>query len=143
MGDMDWPHNIFESGPFAPTERVGAFRSAATSDGGAALDFVRRAAEVIKGIEDRANEIEKYAEYARGIAGEAIEKLQLAEKRIEELETKQRVSETAVSEANVKIREAEEALNLEKSFVKVAKDRIRQIELRDRSRRYSGGWGSD
>jgi hypothetical protein len=140
---MGGPHNIFESGPFAPTERVGAPPSAATSDGGVALDFVRRAAEAIKGIEDRANEIEKYAEYARGIAGEAIEKLQLAEKRIEELEAKQRVSETAVSEANVKTREAEEALNLERSLVKAAEDRIRQIELRDRSRRCSGGWGSD
>ena|SRR5271154_4088938 len=107
------------------------------------LDFVRRAAEVIKGMEDRANEIENYAEYARGIAGEATEKLQLAEKRIEELEAKQRVSEVAVSEANVKIREAEIALNLERSLVKAAEERIRQIELRDRSRRCSGGWGSD
>ena len=40
------------------------------------------------------------------------------------------MSEAVISEANVKIREAEEALNLERSLVKTAEDRIRQIELR-------------
>jgi adenylosuccinate lyase len=131
MGDMDWPHSVLESGPFAPTERVGALPSAATTDGGAAVDFVRRAAEVIKGMEDRANEIEKYAEYARGIVGEAIEKLQLAEKRIEELEAKQRVSEAAISEANVKIREVEEASNLVRALPAAKCDDPRCYALED------------
>jgi chromosome segregation ATPase len=89
--------------------------------------FVHRAAEVIKGIKDYANEIERQA---RGITEEAAKKLLLAEKRIEELEAKQRVSEAAISEANVKIQEVGEALNLERSLVKPAEDRIRQIELR-------------
>jgi chromosome segregation ATPase len=129
IGDMDWPHHVLDTGPIAPTEGVDALASAATRDGGAALDFIRQAAEVVRGIEDRAHEIEQHA---RGIAEEATEKLQLAEKRTEELEAKQRVSEAVISEANVKIREAEEALNLERSLVKAAKDRIGQIELRAR-----------
>jgi len=124
---MDWPHRILDPGSIAPTEGVGALPSAATSAGDAARDFERRAAEVINGIGDRANEIERQA---RGITEEATEKLLLGEKRIEELEAKQRVSEAAISEANVKIREAEEALNLQRSIATAAEDRIRQIELR-------------
>jgi chromosome segregation ATPase len=127
MNDMEWLDHVSDTGPIAPTEGVDALASAATRDGGVALDFIRQAAEVLRGIEDRAYETERHV---RGIAEEAIEKLQLAEKRIEELKAKQRVSEAVISEANVKIREAEEALNLERSLVKTAEDRIRQIELR-------------
>jgi len=127
MNDMEWLDHVSDTGPIAPTEGVDALASAATRDGGVALDFIRQAAEVLRGIEDRAYETERHV---RGIAEEAIEKLQLAEKRIEELEAKQRVSEAVISEANVKIREAEQALNLERSLVKTAEDRIRQIELR-------------
>ena len=83
MDNIDWPHHVLDTGPIAPTEGVDDLASAATRDSGAALDFVRQAAEVIRGIEDRAYETEQHAQ---GIAKEATEKLQLAEKRIEELE---------------------------------------------------------
>ena len=83
MDNIDWPHRVLGTGPIAPTERVDDLASAATRDGGAALEFVRQAAEVIRGIEDRAYETEQHA---RGISKETTEKLQLAEKRIEELE---------------------------------------------------------
>ena len=52
----------------------------------------------------------------------------LAEKRIEELEAKQRLSEAAISEANVKIQQVGEALNLERSLVKAAEDRATEAE---------------
>ena len=45
MGDMDWPHHVFDAGPITPTEGVDALASAATRDGGAALGrflYVRR-----------------------------------------------------------------------------------------------------
>jgi hypothetical protein len=122
---MDRPPVILDPGSIAPTEGVGARQSAAASDGGAALDFVHRAAEAIKGIKDHANEIERQA---RGITEEATKKLLLAEKRIEELEAKQRLSEAAISEANVKIQQVGEALNLERSLVKAAEDHATEAE---------------
>ena len=85
---MDRPPVILDPGSIAPTEGVGALPSAAASDGGAALDFVHRAAEAIKGIKDHANEIERQA---RGITEQATKNLLLAEKCIEEL--KQATSE--------------------------------------------------
>ena len=88
MNDMEWLDHVSDTGPIAPTEGADALASAATRDGGVALDFIRQAAEVLRGIEDRAYETERHV---RGIAEEAIEKLRLAEKRIEELEAKQRV----------------------------------------------------
>jgi hypothetical protein len=53
--------------------------STATRGCGAAIDLVYQAAELIRGIESHANETEKSF-------ADALQKLQLAEKRIEELE---------------------------------------------------------
>ena len=101
MDNIDWPHRVLGTGPIAPTEGVDDLASAATRDGGAALDFVRQAAEVIRGIEDRAYETEQHA---RGIAKEATEKLQLAEKRIEELETCIKDAIRLIGSANGEVR---------------------------------------
>ena len=76
-------------------------RMAYTSDGGAALDLVYQAAEAVRDIEDRAYETEQHA---RGIAKEATEKLQLAEKRIEELEACIKDAIRLIGSANREVR---------------------------------------
>lgn len=139
MDDLAWlrenlRNNISRSAPIARSERVLRFpntvRSAVTKDGEAALDLVYQVAEVIRGIEVRANETEKDA---RDLAERAIEKLQLAEKRIQELEADRRADEACINEARAKIQEAGEALRLERLRVEAAETQLCQLELRARS----------
>jgi chromosome segregation ATPase len=102
-------------------------RPMATKDGGAALDLIYHAAEVLRAIEDRASDTERRA---KEIAEKAIQKLELAERRIQELEVDHQAARDAIAETQAKLREAEKALSLERSRVKAAEDQIRQIELR-------------
>ena len=95
-----------------------------------ALELVSQAAEVVKGIEDRANEIESYA---RNIAERAAERLWIAEQRIQELEAERRAAEACISEAHAKIERAEQALQLERARVKAAEDQLGEIILRPRT----------
>jgi hypothetical protein len=76
-----------------------------------ALELVYRAAEAIRGMEDR----------ARGIAEDAVEKLQVANARIQALEGERRASE-------VRIQEAEDALKRAASRIAAAEDRLAQAE---------------
>ena len=73
------------------------------------LDLVSQAVEVIKGIENHANELEKHV---RSIADKAIQRLQLAESRIEELETELQSAQACIREARVKIKELVEFCEL-------------------------------
>ena len=138
MDNLEWlrehmRNHISGSAPMEATKGVLRFRGApapATRDSGATLDLVYQAAEMVKGIEDRANEI---GTYARSIAERASEKLQLAEKRIQELEAERRAADACISEARARIEDAEEALRLERSRVKAAEDQLGQLESRARA----------
>jgi hypothetical protein len=95
-------------------------RTVFTGDGGAALDLVYQAAEVVRDIEDRAYETEQHA---RTIAERAVEKLRVAEECIRYLEAEQRA-------AQARIQMAGEALKLERSRVAAAETKLRQLEVR-------------
>src|SRR5271169_4901949 len=99
----------------ASTEQVLPFsnslRSAARRDGETVLALVHQAADVVRGIEIRAN---KTANYAENIAQRAVERLQSAETRIGELEAERRANQAYISEAHGKIEEAAKALKLER-----------------------------
>lgn len=92
-----------------------------------ALDLVYHAAEVVKSIEDRANDVETRA---RTLADEATERLKHAEKHIQELEAKQRAADAYISEANIKLQEAAEALKAERARVIAAERQLPQLEMR-------------
>jgi chromosome segregation ATPase len=102
-------------------------RLGANGDGGKALDLIYHAAEVLRCIEERANETERRA---KNIAEKAIERLEFAEKRIVELEAEKKATEASVAEAYAKIHQTEDALSLERSRLQATEDRMAQIELR-------------
>jgi hypothetical protein len=130
MGDVDWLQRVLDSRPIQPPDGIERFSStppsSAARDGSTALDLVRQAAEVMKGLKDRTVEIEKHA---RRIYEIANEKLQLAEKRIQELEAENQAAKGLISEGRVKIIEADEALKLERSRVETAEKQICEIEM--------------
>jgi hypothetical protein len=106
-------------------------RPSATSRGCiAALELVSQAAEVIKGIENHASESEKHV---RSIADKALQKLQLAESRIEELETELQSAQACIREARVKIKESADSANFERSRLEAAERKMCQIEMRART----------
>jgi chromosome segregation ATPase len=125
--------HIANSDSIDQADKVLRFRNAppcsTENEGEAALDLIYQAAEVIRGIEDRANTIEVRAQC---LAQDAIEKLQLAENRIQSLETERRAAEACMSEASVKIRETEKALKQAESRIEAAEDQLSQAELRAR-----------
>jgi hypothetical protein len=117
--------------PAAAAENVRSLPSlnklASSSEGEKALDLIYRAAEVLRSVEDHANDTERRA---KGIAEKAIEKLELAERRIIELEMEKKAAEECIAEANARIREAEDSLLIERSRVKSAEDQTAHIESR-------------
>jgi hypothetical protein len=136
MDNLDWLRehmkNFLSNLPkVEPTDGIFRFasiaRAAVTRDGKVALDLVYEVADVIKSMEDRANETEKLA---LSIAARAVEELQLAEKLIQELDAVRIAAEVWINEARVTIREAAKALTLERLRVKSAEDQLGQIELR-------------
>lgn len=138
MEDLDWLQkhmrdHLSKSARNERSDRILRFPGpppAAGRDGRSALSLVYQAAEVVRSIEDRANEVEHRA---RSLAEEAVEQLQLAEKRIQELEAKQQAAEACIDEANMRLQEAEEALKAERSRVKVAEDQLPRLEMRARA----------
>jgi DNA repair ATPase RecN len=139
MGNLDRLYDLpgdppFDADPIEPTERILRFprtpQPTATRGYGATLDLLYQAAEVIKGIENHVDETEKCA---RGIADNAIQKLQLAEKRIEELENEIQAAQACISEARFKIKESDEASKVEGARVEAAERRMCQIEMRART----------
>jgi hypothetical protein len=105
----------------------GLQRITTTENGGKALDLIYHAAEVLRGIEDRASETEKHA---KSIAQRAIERLELAQRRLTELDMEKRAIEDSAAEAHLKIQQMQEALHLERLRVKAAEDLAEQTELR-------------
>ncbi len=95
-----------------------------------ALDLVYHAAEVVKSIEDHANELETRA---RALAGEAIERLKVAEKHIQEFEAKQQAANACASETHIKVQEAAQALKAEQARVIAAEKQLRQLEMEARN----------
>jgi valyl-tRNA synthetase len=98
-----------------------------TKSGGKALDLIYHAAEVLRGIEDRASETEKHA---KSIAERAIERLELAQRRLIELEMEKKAVEDSVAEAHLKIQQMQETLHLERLRAKAAEDLVERTELR-------------
>jgi predicted S18 family serine protease len=107
--------------PIEPSEGVLRFpstpASAATRSCGDALDLVYQVAEVIKGVENQATEAERRA---RDIAENALQKLQVAENRIQELETELDTAKACINEARVKIKEADEAAKVDGARLEAA-----------------------
>jgi hypothetical protein len=133
--EADQGERPFKADQGESSERVFRFPGttpSATSSRGcvAALDLVSQAAEVIKGIENHASESEKHV---RSIADKALQRLQLAESRIEELETELQSAQACIREARVKIKESTESANIERSRLEAAERKMCQIEMRART----------
>ncbi len=92
-----------------------------------AIELIYKAVEVVKHVEDRAKQAEVRAQ---NIAQAAVGKLQLANKRIQELEEQQQSAEARIHDACVMLNETAEALRLEKLRVKAAEEQLRQLEIR-------------
>jgi DNA repair ATPase RecN len=100
------------------------FRNPVTRAGGSAVDdLVHQAVEVIKGIEDRASAQEDML----------CKKLELAEKRIEELEVELRSAQQCIGEARAKLKESEETSRIDQSRLQAAEKRMCELEMRART----------
>jgi chromosome segregation ATPase len=104
-----------DAGPIERTDKILQFPDAPPRSpedrGKETLDLVHRAAEVIRGIEDR----------ARGLAEDAVEQLQLANTRIHALEAERRAAET-------RAQDAEDALKRAASRIAAAENQLAQAE---------------
>ena len=104
-----------DAGPIERTEKILPFPYAPARSpeerGKQTLDLVHRAAEVIRGIEDR----------ARSLAEDAVEQLQRANTRIQSLEAERRAAEA-------RAQEAEEALKRAASRIAAAEDHVARAE---------------
>jgi hypothetical protein len=89
----------------------------------AALSLVYQAAEVIKDIENQASDAEKTS----------YQKLQIAYKRIEELEAELRSAQLCINEARVKLKESNELAKADKSRLDEAERRMCELEMRART----------
>ena len=134
MDNLEWLHKhgrtqVSSSVPIDQIDQVLTSSAPPATDskvGRVALDLVYHAAEVVKSIEDHANELETRA---RTLAGEATEQLKLAEKHIQELEAKQQAANACTSETHIKLQEAAEALKAEQARVIPAEKQLRQLEV--------------
>ena len=89
----------------------------------AGLELVYQAAEVIKGIENQATEAEKVS----------YQKLQIAQRRIEELEADKRTAELWISDARTKLKELDEAARVERVRLEAAERKMCELEMRART----------
>jgi flagellin-like hook-associated protein FlgL len=102
----------------------------------AAMDNVYLAAEVIWRMVDRATAVEARL---RDLAEGAVEKLQLADNRIQSLETERQVAEARLQEAEARIRETEEALKSAELRIADAENQRAQAELRAKAAETQAG----
>jgi chromosome segregation ATPase len=103
-------------------------RFAAGSDSNsAALDLVSEAAETIRTIQDRATQSEAQA---ASLAQQAIEKLRLAEGRIQSAETARRVAEENLQRANERLEDAAARITAAEAELARADERIKAAEAR-------------
>jgi len=92
-----------------------------------AVDLVYQAAEVVRGAQDRAAQIEAQAE---DLVRRAIEKLQSAENRIRSAEVEQRAAEAGMNEAGARVHAAETALQRAQSRVVAVEAQLSAAEQR-------------
>jgi chromosome segregation ATPase len=139
MDNLEWLQrrrsNHFSGSPQRdPIDAISRFSSvdsaSAAPDGRLALDLVYQAATVVRSLEDRANE---FGIHAREMAEKAVEKLKLADKRIQELENQQREVEACLNEARIKLQKAGEALQTERARVLATESKLPELEQRARS----------
>jgi len=88
------------------------------------IDLVHQAAELFSGLENRARETEARA---HSLCKNALERLELAEKRIETVE---RERHKAIDEADGKLRDASKALEQARLRLVAAEDQVRAAEFR-------------
>src|SRR6202165_276796 len=99
-------------------------RSSAPNCGATALNLVYQAAEVFSSIEDHARETEARAQ---SLCKSAVERLRLAEKRIETAERERR---EVINEADCKLRDASNALKHAQGRILAAEDRLTAVAVR-------------
>jgi chromosome segregation ATPase len=117
------------------TEKVLSILRAAPSragraEGVSAVDLVYQAAEMIKGVQDHAGEIEARAEE---LVRRAIAKLQASDTRIQSLEIERRASEAALNEATARIQEVEKVLARAQSRIAASESQLSAADLRART----------
>jgi chromosome segregation ATPase len=86
----------------------------------AGLELVYQAAEVIKGIESQATEAERLS----------YQRLQVAQKRIEELEADKRTAELWISDARTKLKDLDETARVERARLEAAERKMCDLEMR-------------
>jgi hypothetical protein len=86
----------------------------------AGLDLVYQAAEVIKAIENQATEAERLSH----------QKLQVAQKRIEESDPDKRTAELWISDARTKLKELDETAKVERARLEAAERKMCDLEMR-------------
>lgn len=106
--------------PFAP----------AVKRGRAALDLVDQAADLVRSIEDHAYDSESRA---RGLAEDAVKRLQASEKEIQRLEKKQAAAEACIEDIRTKLQQTADALERERERVRAAENLLPQLEMRARA----------
>jgi SMC interacting uncharacterized protein involved in chromosome segregation len=113
-----------------PREKVLRFPNASppsAREEQAALDLVSQAAQVIRTIEVEAATVEARA---RSLVQDAVEKLKLAESRIQSVDTARRTAEKCMREANARAEEAEKGIKEAQSLAAAAKAELYAMELR-------------
>jgi chromosome segregation ATPase len=96
----------------------------------AALDLVSQAAEAIRGMQDRAAESETRA---RALAESAIEKLQLADARVQSAEAARSAAQEAISKLSTRLQEAERELTRTQAQIAAAETQLENAEQRMRA----------
>ena len=112
MGDLD---RFYNQGPRLTSFKTRAMEAApamATTSCSLALDLVYQVAEVIKEIEHRASTTES----------DLKSELELAQRRIEELEIDLQSAQLGIGEARVKLKKLEEAARTERLHLKPQKE---------------------
>jgi hypothetical protein len=99
-------------------------QSSAPDCGTTALNLVYQAAEIFSSMEDHARETEARA---RSLCKSAVERLKLAEKRIEIVE---RARLEIINEADCKLQDASRALKQAQSRIVAAEDQLTAVEFR-------------
>jgi len=102
----------------------GFARPSVPDSGAAALKLVHEAAEIFRGMEDHAREIEARAQ---SLCKNALERLKHAEMRAEAAE---RARRELITEAECKLQDASRALKQAQLRIEAAEDRLTAVEFR-------------
>ncbi len=126
LRDDIWDYRYKASAPAAaePENIVSLASAAPKSDGATALDLVHQAAEIFKGMENRARETEARAQ---AVCDDLAGKLRLAEKQRDAAEHARR---EVVNELNGKLQDVSRALQQAQSRIVGAEERTVAAEYR-------------